>query len=145
MIFGIADLAASVSVSVGVDRIGKRRSVTIGVGGMTVGFAILPLLNYSLVLAVASIVIPRMCFEFAVVSNFPLLSEQVPRSRGKVMSLAMTAGLLGATLAGLTGPSAYYRFGVWGLGPVSLFAGLIALVLLGHMVREEPHAPDRLL
>ncbi|HKJ84812.1 MAG TPA: hypothetical protein VKA06_01990, partial [Spirochaetia bacterium] len=96
-------------------------------------------LNRSLALAVLSIAIPRVSFEFAVVSNFPLLSEQVPESRGKVMSLGMTAGLLGATLAGLTGPAAYLRFGVWGLGPVSCVAALVSLVLLVSFVRERPH------
>ncbi|MFW6289177.1 MAG: hypothetical protein ACOC2Q_05295, partial [Spirochaetota bacterium] len=116
-----------------------RRSVVIGVIGMVVGYAVLPFLNRSLSLAVLSIAIPRVSFEFAVVSNFPLLSEQVPQARGKVMSLAMTAGLLGATLAGLTGPAAYLQFGVWGLGPVSCAVALTSLVLLVSLVRERPH------
>lgn len=139
LIFGLADLTASVLVSVFVDRIGKRRSVMIGVAGMAAGCAVMPLLNTSLVLAVISIMAPRMFFEFAVVSNFPLLSEQVPDARGKVMSLAMSAGLLGATLAGLTGPAAYLRLGVWGLGPVSCAAALASFCLLTFFIRERPH------
>ena len=61
------------------------------------------------------------------------------------MSLGMTAGLLGATVAGLTGPSAYLRLGVWGLGPVSLAASVVSLLLLVGFVRERPHgSPGRL-
>ena len=142
LIFGLADLAASVVVSIFVDRIGKRRSVMIGVAGLAVGCAIMPFLNWSLALAIVSIMVPRMCFEFAVVSNFPLLSEQVPHARGKVMSLAMGAGLLGATLAGLTGPAAYLRFGVWGLGPVSCLAALCSFFLLIFRIRERPHLTE---
>lgn len=139
MLLGFGDLTASVLVSVFVDRIGKRRSVLIGVAGMVLGFALLPFLNGILVRAVASIVIPRMCFEFAVVSNFPLLSEQAPLARGKVLSLGMTAGLIGASVAGLTGPAAYLRFGVWGLGPVSCAAAVISLLILVCFVRERPY------
>jgi predicted MFS family arabinose efflux permease len=143
LIFGLTDLTASVSVSLFVDRIGKRRSVTIGVVGMCVGFVVLPFLNLSLPLAVLSIALPRICFEFAVVSNFPLLSEQAPHARGKVMSLGITAALIGATLAGLTGPAAYLRYGVWGLGPVSAVAATASLLLLVFFVRERPYAqPD---
>lgn len=142
LLFGMTDLTASVSVSLFVDRIGKRRSVMIGVAGMCVGFLVLPFLNVSLPVAVASIALPRVLFEFAVVSNFPLLSEQAPHARGKVMSLGITAGLLGATLAGLTGPAAYLRYGVWGLGPVSAAAALTSLLLLVLFVRERPYAND---
>jgi len=140
LIFGFADLVASVSVSLFVDRIGKRRSVIIGVVGMALGFAALPVLNRSLALAVIGIAIPRMSFEFAVVSSFPLLSEQAPASRGKVLSLSATAGLLGTTLAGLTGPAAYLRFGVWGLAPVSLGVSLVSLAILLAFVRDRPGA-----
>ena len=111
----------------------------IGVAGMMIGFALLPLFNRSLPLAILGIGIPRGFFEFAIVSNFPLLSEQVPDRRGKVLSFGMTAGLLGTTLAGLTGPAAYLRFGVWGLGSVSALASMISLLLILLYIRERPY------
>ena len=138
LLFGVVDLSASFLVSVEVDRIGKRRSVMIGVIGMIIGFALLPLFNRSLPLAILGIGIPRGFFEFAIVSNFPLLSEQVPDRRGKVLSFGMTAGLLGTALAGLTGPASYLRFGVWGLGTVSTFASCVSLILLLLFVRDSP-------
>jgi predicted MFS family arabinose efflux permease len=139
LILGLVDLSGSFLVSVSVDRIGKRRGVLIGVTGMAAGFLVLPLLNLSAVLAVVSIGVPRLFFEVAIVSQFPLLSEQNPKQRGKIMGLGMTAGLLGAAAAGLTGPVAYQRFGVWGLGPVSLGASVLSILLLLFLVRERPH------
>jgi predicted MFS family arabinose efflux permease len=141
LVFGFIDLTASVSVSLFVDRIGKRRSVLMGAIGMVAGFSLLPVLNVSLPLAVVGIAIPRMCLEFAIVSNFSLLSEQVPESRGKVMSLGMTAGLLGVTLAGFTGPTAYLHLGVWALGLVSAGASFIAVLLLIFIVKERAGHP----
>jgi predicted MFS family arabinose efflux permease len=139
LILGFFDLTASIIVSLAVDKIGKKRSVGIGITGAAIGYALLPFLNRSLPLAVLSIAIPRCFFEFAVVSNFPLMSEQIPEQRGKVLSLSMTVGLIGSTLAGITGPWAYYRFGVTGLGLGSLILVLISLAILLFVVKEPKH------
>ena len=124
-------------MSVFVDRIGKRRSVMFGVLIMIIGFIFFPFLNRGLILAVVAIIIPRIGFEFAIVSNFSLLSEQVPEKRGQIMGLGATFAYLGTSVAGLTGPVIYMKFGVWGLGPVSLAAALAALFLLVFVIREH--------
>ncbi len=139
LLLGIFDWAGSIIVSVAGDRIGKRRSVLIGAAGMVLFFALLPFLNISLPLALISLLLPRFFFEFATVSNFPLLSEQYPPQRGKIMSLSVAGGLLGTTIAATTGPAAYLKGGVWGLGPVSAAAACVSCILILFFVREEPH------
>lgn len=139
LLLGVFDWAGSILVSVAGDRIGKRRSVLIGAAGMVVFFALLPFLNITLPLALMSLLMPRFFFEFATVSNFPLLSEQYPPQRGKVMSLSVAGGLLGTTIAATTGPAAYLNLGVWGLGPVSAAAAFVSCILIVFFVREEPH------
>jgi predicted MFS family arabinose efflux permease len=143
LLLGFFDLIASVVVSVAVDRIGKRKSVLIGVAGMTASFVLFPFLNQGLVPALVGLSISRCFFEFAIVSSLPLLSEQAPRHRGKVLSLSLTAGLMGTTAAGLTGPAAYIKFGVWGLGLVSLASSVIALLLIIFVVRERPYSSTK--
>jgi len=138
LLLGFCDLIASVIVSIAVDKIGKRRSVIIGVTGAAAGYAVMPFLNRNIILALVSISFPRMFFEFAAVSNFPLISEQVPEQRGKILSLSMAFGLVGSTIASATGPAAYTRFGVWGLAPVSLGAAVISLLLLIFIIRDNP-------
>ncbi len=138
-LMGFADWGASILVSIYGDRIGKRRGVLLGVGGMSLFFLILPFLDVSLPLALAAIALPRFCFEFATVSNFPLLSEQLPSQRGKIMALSFSAGLSGTVITGLTGPAFYLRWGVWGLGPFSLLFSLVSLLLLTLFVRERPY------
>ena len=141
LLFGFCDLIASVIVSIAVDRIGKKRSVMIGVAGVIFGYALMPFLNRSIALALVSLSIPRAFFEFATVSNFPLISEQVPEQRGKVLSLSITFGLIGSTIASATGPAAYVRFGVWGLAPVGLAAAFVSLLLLLFIIKEKPSTP----
>ncbi len=139
LLLGFADWAASILVSVAGDWIGKRRSVTLGIVGLAVFSGLLPLFDVSLVGALAGLVLVRFSFEFATVSNFPLLSEQFPEKRGKVLSFSLAAGLLGTTVAATTGPAAFFRFGVWGLGPVALVSALISLLLIRLLVKDAPY------
>lgn len=141
LIAGLVDWSASILVSLISDRLGKRRSLLIGTGGAVIGYAVLPFLNQSLFLAVFSIVLPRFFFEFSVVSNIALLSEQVPSQRGKTLTLAMAVSLIGVTIANWTGPWAYVNYGVMGLGPVSMVAALCALAIVVLGVQETPPPP----
>lgn len=139
-IFGWFDLAASVSVSLFTDRIGKRRSVLIGITGSLIGYALMPVLNTSVTLAVVAIAFARMCFEFNIVSHFPLLSEQVPAQRGQAMTLGSAAALVAGTVAGFSGPWLLVTLGVPALAWSSGLAVALALAIVLLLVREQPDA-----
>lgn len=128
LVLGCADLCGSVAVSLITDRIGKRRGTLIGLAGALLGFALLPVVEQTLVVTVVVLAAARAFFEFGIVSHISLVSEQVPSQRGKVVTLAFTCTLLGQTLSGFTAPFAYLHYGVWGLGWVT--APLIALSVL---------------
>ncbi|MBP7962686.1 MAG: MFS transporter [Caldilineaceae bacterium] len=136
LVLGVADLLASGLVSLFTDRLGKRRSVMTGVILALGGYLLLPFLNMSLLSALVGLLVVRFAFEFSIVSNFALLSEQVPAQRGKVLTLGVTGNLLGTTLAGITGPWAYAVWGVWGLGWPAAGAVAVALLVLWVWVRE---------
>ncbi len=133
---GIADLVGSVLVSLIADRFGKRRSLLVGVSVAIVGFVILPLMNVSALTAVSSLIFVRFGFEFSVVSNIIVLSEQAPTQRGKIMTLGAACALLGSTLAGFTGPLAFVQFGIWGLSIIPAITMGIALLLIIMVVKE---------
>ncbi len=138
LLFGLVDWAASIVVSVFVDRIGKKRAFLIGIGGALLGYALLPVLNKSLALIVLGFCIPRMFFEFGIVSNFPLLSEQNPRMRGKILSLNMALCFIGRALSGITGPWLYLHFGQWVLAAASFAAALMSFLSGLFLVSENP-------
>jgi len=137
LIMGFTDLAASVSVSLFVDKIGKKRSVAIGICGMILGFILLPFLRLSIVTAVIAIIVPRTFFEFTIVSNIALVSEQVPEQRGKMLSLNSAFGLMGITSASVLGPLNYYNFGIKGVAIISMISAVIALATHLLMVRDQ--------
>lgn len=128
LLFGCFDLVASVSVSLFTDRIGKRRSVIWGVAGSLIGYLLIPWLNVGLIPAILATALARGFFEFAVVSNIPLMSEQVPAMRGKVMTLGSAAALGASTIAVFVAPALYIATGIAGV--TALSAGFAALSLL---------------
>jgi predicted MFS family arabinose efflux permease len=137
LVLGLFDLAASVSVSLFTDRIGKRRSVLLGNLGALIGYLLLPWLNTTVFLTVLGIALARSCFEFTIVSHFPLLSEQAPAQRGKVMTLG-SAVLLGAgTIASFSSPWLYTHYGVIGVSTVSSVMVCLAITLLFTWVNEH--------
>ena len=137
LIMGLSDLAGSVSVSLITDRIGKRRSVLIGIYSALVAYILLPYLNQGLIFAVIGLALARTSFEFAIVSNITLLSEQVPEQRGKVMTLGAAFGLVGLTLASTSGPWLYSAFGIGGLSLISAAFTAMAIFIYHRYTHER--------
>jgi predicted MFS family arabinose efflux permease len=136
LVLGCADLCGSVGVSLITDRIGKRRGTLIGLAGALLGFALLPLVNSTLLLTVAVLAVGRAFFEFGIVSHISLVSEQVPSQRGKMVTLSFTCGLFGNTFSSFSGPTAYLHYGVGGLSSVAAATIAVSLILLLGWVKE---------
>jgi predicted MFS family arabinose efflux permease len=137
LILGVADLTGSVLVSLIGDKLGLRRSVFMGIVAVILGYGLLPVFNQGVVLAVIGLILSRFAFEFTVVGLIALVSEQAPAYRGKIMTMAAAAVLLGSTLAGLIGPGVYEQFGVLGLAVVSAGIMVLSLLVLYLWVQER--------
>lgn len=137
---GIADLCGSVIVSSIGDWLGIRRSVLGGIMLSILGYLLLPSLSTQIGTAVVGILLVRFTFEFSVVSNIALLSEQSPNKRAKVMTLAAASALTGATIAGFTGPRLYDQIGVAGIAWTSGAVAALALALVWWRVNEAQSA-----
>jgi hypothetical protein len=87
--------------------------------------------------AVLALGLPRVGFEFAVVAYFPLLSEQAPAIRSKVMSIGAAVMLLFATFAGFAAPVLYVNWGIGGVAVVSALTCVAAIALLLLFSRER--------
>lgn len=136
LVMGLADLCGSVSVSVISDRFGKRRSVLTGAVIACIGFWILPLLDATLVSAVIGLLIARGAFEFAIVANMTLLSEQVPEQRAKLLTLGTAFSVISTGVAGLTSPWIFAHYRLPGMAAVSGTAVFLSLLVLWWGVRE---------
>jgi predicted MFS family arabinose efflux permease len=122
---GLFELAGSTGATLLIDRLGKRRSVLAGFALMSVAVLLLPLSTGRWALFLTLFALFALCFEFAVVAVFPLMSGLGARARGTVMALCMMATGTGRIVGSVVGPRLFEATGFVGNG---LLAGAVALV-----------------
>lgn len=137
IVVGIAEAAAEFASAGVVDRLGKRRSVAVGLILLGAGCVLLPRLTGSLAAALAGVVVVVMGFEFGIVSFLPLASELAPEQRADTISINVAALNLGYMLG--TGLGSWlWRFNAVA---VNTFAGLALAVLTRLALSATREAP----
>ena len=131
-VIGFSELGAE-SLSVGlVDRLGKERSVAIGLGLNAVAALGLPWLGRSLLGAEVGLGLFFLSFEFAIVCSLPLMTEVLPSARATLMGMNLAAFALGRAVGDLLGPQLYH-FGFWTNALVAAALNLVALAALSRI------------
>jgi len=103
-VVGLAEATAEFGTTVLTDRLGKRRSVLIGMLGLTVSLIVLPWLSdLGLVTALVGVALIMLTFEFGVVSLLPLVTELAPDARASLFAFNLTAFSLGRILGASLG------------------------------------------
>ena len=139
VLVAISELVGEGSTLVWTDRIGKRRSVVIGLVVSAAAYLLLAMTNTHLTAGLASMGLALAGFEFTIVSTFPLASEVRPLARTRYLAL-LTVGMgLGRAAGASIGPFLYEQAGLTANTLVAAAANVLALVLLVGWVREgEP-------
>ena len=141
-LLGLAELTASGTSSLFIDRLGKRRGVGIGLAAMTATLLLLPALERNLALAVAGMAAFTLAFEFSIVSNISLLSEQAPLARGTVMSLAVVASGITRTVSDYVAVTLYEQGGMLLTVLFGVAGSAVAVFVLLRWVRERADEPE---
>ena len=127
-VIGLAELTGEGFTAFLSDRIGKKRSIIIGVTISAVSFALLPFANSSLTFALTALFIVFLSFEFTVVTSMSLVSELAPKSRASMLSAYYAASGIGRVFgAGMGG----YVWKYGGLTAISIVSILFTLLALG--------------
>jgi predicted MFS family arabinose efflux permease len=101
---GLAEATAELGTTVITDRLGKRRSVMLGLLGLATSLAALPwLAQFGLVAALVGVALMMVTFEFGLVSLLPLATELAPDARATLFSMNITAFGLSRMLGALVG------------------------------------------
>ena len=135
-IIGLAELSGEGLVAGIADRIGKKRSVAIGLLLTTLASLALPVLGQTLLGALLGLFFFYLFFEITIVSSLPLMTEQTPTSRSTLMATNIAAISLGRSLVALAG-GPLFSIGLGANGAVSAILNLLALGLLLAFVRER--------
>jgi len=136
-VVGLAEASAELGTTVITDRMGKRHSVLLGLIGLAISLAILPLLaRLGLAAALTGVTLMMLTFEFSLVSLLPLATELAPDARATLFSLNMAAFSVSRILGALIGGW------LWRWESISLHAtagaacALAAAFLLARGVKE---------
>jgi predicted MFS family arabinose efflux permease len=123
------------------DRLGPRRSVSIGLVVCIAAFAALGPLSGRLAPGLAALVVAFFGFEFAIVSALPLATEVAPGARARFLSLLVVALSASRALAAAIAPPLFAWGGFSANATSSAIAGGLALALLFGIREHQPDGP----
>jgi MFS transporter, DHA1 family, inner membrane transport protein len=142
-VIGIAELSAE-SLSGGlVDRLGKERSIRIGL--LINGLVALSLtwLGQNLYTAMVGLFFFYLTFEFVSVSTFPLITEVLPGARATLMGVNVAAICLGRAVGDLVAPPIYYHWGFLLNSLVAIVFDVLALLIFSRVkIHSKSQVPS---
>ncbi|MEK6256915.1 MAG: MFS transporter [Chloroflexota bacterium] len=137
IVIGLAELSGEGLVSGLVDRLGKRRSITIGLVGNSLAALALPVLSSSLPGAIIGLFIFYISFEFTFVSALPLMTELLPKTRATYMALIFASASIGRAAADAIGIQIFVLGFAVSAGAAALINAGALLALRGVRVAAD--------
>ena len=135
-VIGLAELSGEGLVAGLVDRVGKRRSVAIGMLCSSLTVLALPVLGRTLGGSLLGLFLYYLVFEFTIVASLPLITEQIPQARATLLASNIATFSLGRSLGALAG-GPLYRNGLLANAGATAGLNLLALAVLLMFVRER--------
>jgi predicted MFS family arabinose efflux permease len=139
-VIGISELSGEGLTALLVDRLGKERSILVGLVLNGLSAAMLPFLGTSVAGGLAGLFFFYLTFEFTIVSSLPLLTEILPSARATLMGMYIAIFSLGRALGALIAPQLYVT-GFWLNAVAALALDLLAILCLMRIripVSEDP-------
>ncbi len=128
---GVSELVGESLGGVLSDRIGRKRSIWLGMFCIVLISAALPFIGRSEVGAFIGLFLFYLAFEFAFVAAQPLMTNLVPEARATMMGINKTALSLGRMVGNLVAPF-LFTLGFWAnCGAAIVLISLSAAALLG--------------
>jgi predicted MFS family arabinose efflux permease len=135
-VIGLAELFGEFMTAGLSDRIGLRRAVWLGQVGTIAAYALLPVLDRSLVLAAAGLFLVFLTVEFTIVCALSIFTELVPESRATTISAALASAGLGRVIGALIGGPIFLGRGIWATSLTAAGLSTAALVILAVSLRR---------
>lgn len=139
-VIGFSELGGEGIAAFLADRIGKERSIAVGIILSSLTVITLPLLAKTMAGAFIWLFLFYFSFEIVVISALPLMSEITPYARATMMALFIAALSMGRALGDVIAPQ-LYKGGILFNAAGSLVFNLLALFLLSRI--KLPHLKIR--
>jgi predicted MFS family arabinose efflux permease len=126
-VIGFAELGGETFSATLTDRLGKPRSISLGVMLNCLAALALPLFGSSPAWAFTGLFFFYITFEFALVSSIPLMTEVLPRARATLMACNVASHSLGRALGALVAAPLFSLAQTSAQIPDILLCGLAAI------------------
>jgi len=144
VIGGAELLGETLTASLG-DRIGLRRSTTVGLVLSTVSYLVLPAAGHSLPGSLGTLFSVFLFTEFAIVAALSVSTEVMPDARATMMSGYLAAASLGRVIGALMGGMVWTLGGVAAVAVLSASVNCLALISfvwgMGSWTSRQPYDP----
>jgi predicted MFS family arabinose efflux permease len=124
---GLAELLGETLTATLADRIGLKRSVMTGLTICIIFYAMLPFVGQTITMALVSLFLIFVTFEFMIVTSVSMATELLPEARATMMATYMGAAGLGRVVGALIGGPVWLMGGIFATGVVSAFISALAL------------------
>jgi predicted MFS family arabinose efflux permease len=131
-VIGISEMGAEGLVAGFVDRLGKLRSIAVGLTVNALVALALPWLGRTEFGALAGLFLFYLSFEFTIVSAIPLMTELLPAARATLMACNVAALSLGRAFGAFMAPR-LYGFGFLAVALGAAGFNLLALLALRQL------------
>jgi predicted MFS family arabinose efflux permease len=140
-VIGLAELSGESMVALITDRVGKARSVLLGLSVNTLAAILLPYIGRTEAGALVGLFLFYISFEFMVVSQLPLISETVAGARGTVMAVNMVGFGVGRSIGATLSSFVYARAGFPAVTLLAAGFNLLAILALAEMQQRTRIVP----
>jgi predicted MFS family arabinose efflux permease len=131
-VIGLAELGGESLMGAITDRLGKERSVGLGLVTNCLAAAIFPILGQTLPGAIAALFLFYITFEFTLVAVIPLMTEIMPSARVTLMAFNVAGLSLGRGLGAFTA-SSLFGFGIGSSAAAAIGFNLVAILGLQRL------------
>lgn len=143
-VIGFSELAGCGLTAWLVDRLGKERSIRIGLITNSIFALLLPWLGGNQWSALAGLFFFYLTFEFTIVSSLPLLTEVLPSHRGTLMGVNIAVYSLGRALGAFFAPQ-FYLIGFFTNTIAAAVFNLLAILALSRVRLDSADEEQRMV
>jgi predicted MFS family arabinose efflux permease len=141
-VVGFSELSGESLTLVFADRVGKRNAVMLGMVLAITGFAAIAAIGGSLAGGLVAAALAFLGFEITIVSALPFASEVQPGARSRYLGFIQVAMAVARAVGALAGNPLFDAFGIGANAGLAAALNLVALGILGRLIREHGNASN---
>ncbi len=134
---GLAEFGGEALMGLITDRLGKEKSVGLGIFANCLAALVFPYLGRSLTGAVVALFLFYITFEFTLVALIPIMTEIMPAARVTLMAFNVAGLSVGRAIGAFVAAPIYSSYGIGASSAIAIVFNLIAAAAIWWLIRND--------